>query len=470
MKLFTGLLILFFTVRMSFCSIQNLSGKLISFFLDEDTLSFYLEDPAPPSEDLRELLFKDQPPSSSITMIVDGKPYRLSEIVGSSAVKAERIGDCSLSYNFKVSSIFFRIIFLITNLENLSNNSIVCLIHLRNDGTNNSSVGAKFLFDTVYGENIRKPALYISDREKIEYDRLFGIENLPQFVFSGLYNSDLPSFGKGLFIYPYLNGQKPEKLIIGNWKKLNDNELSYKIEPQSHFRYYIYSDPDAAVAVYFNNINLKTGEETNFGTVLSVNKLSPVFITYDQKNRTNIPDNILNTNAAGLIPGDSASLKREIDILEKLSTVIDRLNFLISNGEFQIKGTQENSNFEKGLEKSVHEPVNETGHPLSNVETSESLKTNIARLEQQYNDKIAELKNYYDSLIRKREDENRQTSGSDKQRLKKIENVDKAISQINKKISAIEELLEMNHDFENLPAEKIDEIELKIKDIENKLD
>lgn len=488
-------------------------GKLISFFLDDDSGCFYSENPTPPSEELRELLFKDHPPTSYITLIVNGKPYHMSDIGKLSFLKPERIGDYAISYNLKINSIAFSIIYLITNLESQSNNSVICLVKATNEGKSRANVGAKFLFDTVYGENNKKPALYLSDKEKIEYDRLFNSENLPDFVFSGYYDQDLPFFGIGLFIYPYLNEQKPEKLIIGNWKKLNENDLWYQIDPQAHFKYYVYSNPDAAVAVYFNNIRIDEGEGSVFGTVLSVNKVSPIFLNSNQVSMEIKNVFASNSNTASLYPvipasPENVSLKNEIDLLEKLNAVIDKLNILVSNGLVPVNGIQEKSGLEKGLEKSAPESAYPYGDPFQNsneivipqinnniynitnnintvktntVDTEElnRLKTDAGRLEQQYNDKIAKLKSFYEDLIRKQQNEFKEISGAYKQHTEKVENrkdkakkigdVNETITRIDKKIAVIEELLNLNLDFETMPVEKMNEIELKIKDIEKKL-
>ena len=476
-------LILIFFFSMSFAAMQSLQGKLLSFYLDEDSGNFYLENPSPPSEDLRILLFKDRPPASSVMLIVNGRPWKIGEIRKTTDFMAEKAGDSSLSYKFSISLIAFKIKFFITNLENLSNNSIVCSIYAKNGGQNNSSIGGKFLFDTVYGEDAGKPVLYLSDREKIEYDRLFNTENLPQFVFSGAYNADLASFGNGIFIYPYLNWQKPEKLIIGNWKKLSDNELSYRIDPRAHFRYYIYSNPDAAIAVYFNNISIRPGEEVFFGTVLSVNKLSHVFISFEHNAASNTYSPEL--PAAPAVPGiqgeSKIPLTGEIDILEKLGALVDRLNLMISNGT--MTGTAPDSSMEKGIEKSAPESAfgdpfnfsNETFYTVytNSYSTNMYPKEDVSRLEQQYNDKIAKLKDYYDGILNTPAPENKNAvpaRGRRDGRSKKIGDVDKSISGIDKKISVIEELLELNLDFESMPPEKMNEIESKISNLEKKLD
>ncbi|MGA2142556.1 MAG: hypothetical protein ABSG94_09035 [Brevinematales bacterium] len=469
-------LMLIFSFSMSFSVMQSIQGKLLSFYLDEDSGNFYLENPSPPSEDLRILLFKDKPPASSVMLIVNGRPWKIGEIRKTTDFMAEKAGDSSLSYKFSISLVTFKVKYFITNLENLSNNSIVCSIYAKNEGQNNSSVGGKFLFDTVYGEDAGKPVLYLSDREKIEYDRLFNTENLPQFVFSGAYNADLATFGNGIFIYPYLNWQKPEKLIIGNWKKLSDNELSYQIDPRSHFRYYIYSNPDAAVAAYFNNINIRPGEEVFFGTVLSVNKLSHVFISFDHNAASNNYSPALPEAPAvpGLQTGSKIPLTDERDILEKLSELVDRLT-----------GTAPDSSIGKGIEKSAPESAfgdpfnfsNETFYTVytNSYSTNMYPKEDVSRLEQQYNDKISKLKDYYNGLLNTNvpAPANKSASvarGSRDARSKKIGDVDNSISGIDKKISVIEELLELNLDFESMPPEKMNEIESKISNLEKKLD
>lgn len=501
----------------SYCDVLNLVSKKISFYLDDSYGAFYVENPNPLSKNLRELLFKDNPPTSYITLYVNDKPYRLNENGKISIIRPFMQEDNVIECDLEIDKVLFDLIFMITNLADKPSDSIICLVDMKNDGNPAVTAGVRFLFDTVYGEDENKPVLYLSGGDKIEYDRMFGNENMPQFIFSGTFDWDSQTFGKGLYIYPYINEIKPGKVIIGNWKKLNEREISYVINPPARFKYYMFSKPDAAVAVYYNNIKLKGGEESSYGVILSVMKIPKISIKSARFNEENKTVSAPVTNSEKVITGQSMSvnaelqkpsLKEEIGVLEKLNGLIDRLDSLFSNGLQPLTNKAQGSDLEKGLEKSAPEsmygepfsgsassvqpvitnlpaagysssPVSQTTNNPVNEENTAMLKSDAARLQKQYDDKIAGLKAYYEDLIKKQEKEYKEISSSYKEysenrenknnRSKKMEEVNNTITQIDKKISIIEELLQLNLDFETMPREKIEEIQKKIGKIEEKL-
>ncbi len=532
-------------ISLGFSDVISLSGKRIAFFLDDKTGNFYLENPNPKSKDFKDLLFKDMPPTSYITLIIDEKPYRLNDSK-LKAVQSFIVSDNNIIGNYMLNKYSIRVTFMITNLSLKDYDSIVCIVSAKNNSDKQALFGARFLFDTVYGESSKKVNLYFSSGEKIEYDRIINQENIPSFVFSGLPDSENQEFGYGLFIYPSLNELKPDSMIIGNWKMLDEKEIDYTVNPLARFRYNQFSSPDAAIALLYKSINVKTGEEINFGTILSSSKLPIVNIKLIDAIVTSkiLTPNLSNTNlgvASGIIASTNTFLnanfiqntnliRSQIDILDRISLLIDKIDAFITNtNSIQQKNVTEieKSSLGKGLDKSMtrvtigdpfqNESLEEKSYKSINRKEPESkespnnlsqgnkiqntftntvnldagtnqkdvdnliggLKEERQKLQKQYEDKIASLQEYYQNLLKEQENEYKNSSIDYKEKIEEKEkiknwnqrftNIDNTLISIDQKIAIIEELLQLDLDFESMPADKMESISQTINNIEKKI-
>ena len=281
----------------AFCEELALTGKDIHFFLDSEAGSFYAEDPAPKDEKYKYFLFCDNPPTSYITLILNDKPYRLND----SKVKRVKLmteTQRAISGVFSIEDVVFTVSFILTNsAPGEKNNAVICLVSIDNKTETKITAGARFLFDTYFDERWGTPYIYLSSTEQIQYERLLLNQSLPEFVFCGEYDSDYKKFSEGLFIYPSLNQLKPDSIIIGNWQKLEENELDYKIQPNEQFKYNSYANKDAAVAVLYTGIYINANQTINIGSVISRSK-----ITYSLNNEssvTSIPAVVDSQNGKG---------------------------------------------------------------------------------------------------------------------------------------------------------------------------
>lgn len=395
--IFTLASFLLFPVIFSYGEILTLTGKKLNFFLEDMSGTFYVESPNPKSKSFRELLFRDLPPTSYLTLIIDGKPYRPND-GRLNVVKPFEIVNNTIRGIFKVDKMSVRLIFVLTNLTGRESDAVVCQVSYKNEGSTQVMTGARFLFDTVFGESSRRIQLYFPSKEKIEYDRMINQANIPEFVFSGPLDSDSPGFGDGLYIYSSINDLKPDTLIVGNWKKLDENDLNYVLDPLAKFKYNQFSNPDAATAVLYKNVFVKSGEVVNFGCVLSVARIPPntlrlneavVLDKVETPTNTNMVVTITNvTNTAqpqvyqpfytNFQSYDTGMLRSELFLLEKASMLIDRIDAMIlnSNRPTQVEkktAEQESSDLKSGLEKSVAK--NGGGDPFDERPNWEGRKT-----------------------------------------------------------------------------------------------
>jgi hypothetical protein len=524
-----------------FSNILNLTGKNIALYLDNQNYSFYLENPNPKSKYFKELLFKDTPPTSYITLIIDGKPYKLEDL---KLVQPFQVMDSVISGVFQLNSVSFHISFIKTNLALKDDDSVIFMISARNDGDKPVTAGARFLLDTVYGEQTRKVSIYTASGEKLEYDRLINQDSLPLFFLSGEYDSLNPNSGDGLFIYPAINEFKPTAVAVASWKRLDTKDMEVSIEPRARFKYNAYSNPDAAVAVFFKDITVRTKEQVNFGSILSTAKLSfanlkfsePVTaVTADTFQIMPVKPAISNTNSATnqnqvvFYDCNSANtnsydqmsmLQAQIALLEKATQLIGKVDQMISSSNLpQAGGTQRyqgDSSLGKGLNKAAlpsmtDDPFEKTAAvPVPAVITKERppvstnwvtngrepvqiiyTNTGISKddldkarderdqMKTAYEKKLSELQDYYKNLLKQQEKEFTNISSDyqqkvedrekQKDRNKKIQDMNSTIITLDKKIEALEELLNLNLDFESMPPERIEKIQDTIREIERKL-
>lgn len=269
MKLKIGVFLFLLMASAAWPEVLMLQGKKAAFYLDEKSGAFYLENPNPVARGYKTLLFKDTPPTSFITMILGGRPFRLDELP---MLYPYRVSDKTVSAVYRQDKMLVEVSYTLTNFSRTENDSVVVTLKIKNLSDAQTVGGARLLFDTVYGEVQKKVMLYIDSGEKMEYDRIFRGEVLPEFIYSGAPQPETGSFDEGLFIYPSINSFQPSQVMIGNWKRFSENELDYTIDPLSKFRYNQFGDPDGAVAVFYQNMYIKPGETVAFGTILSTSR------------------------------------------------------------------------------------------------------------------------------------------------------------------------------------------------------
>jgi hypothetical protein len=258
--------VLFLAVSAARAQYLQLQGKRISLSFDDRNLSFYVENPSPEPGENRYLLFRDDPPTSYITLSYNDKFYRFTEPQVAEVSPFTRT-ETAIEGTYRIQTMLYRIRFLLTNLNGREYDSIMITVSA-NSSRPGDRAGARFLFDTTAGEDKGKPTLFLSSTEAVTYERLFQGDTLGNFVLAGDWEADSSVFGKGLFIYPYINEIHQTQALLGNWKRLDMADGTYKVDQDSRFRYNPYSLPDAAVAI-FHSVAVREDETDTFGCVLS---------------------------------------------------------------------------------------------------------------------------------------------------------------------------------------------------------
>ncbi|MGC8765525.1 MAG: hypothetical protein ACP5QT_06535 [Brevinematia bacterium] len=445
----------------------SLNGKKLNFILDTSRCSFYIENPYPVDNRSKLLLFRDTPPTSYISLYIDGMFYRLNE-KDLNMKEAFSLYDNYIMGEFVAKNIKITIFFILTNLGRRGfEDTLLYIINLENAGTNSHNLDVRFLFDTVLGEERKSPALFTLGGEKIESDRIFEEGTIPV-IFSGNVDTLDMEFRDGLYIYPAINNFNPKRLIVGNWKKLNTMRNVFLPEPRARFRYNPYSNPDAAVCTIYR-FKLSSLEKLAFGCALSLDKIPEEKLKFKledfipqissiAKTETKEKEKETESKITNIIPSLDTN---EISVLNEKLLLYKKLNALIDKIEEKFFST----NLMKEEAKISQQPpqafvvITNIGG-VADTNQLELLNKEITRLQNAYENRLKELQNHYESKIKEKEKANEKPPKSKK-------DIDKKIEQIDKSLLLLEKLMKFN--VSSLPEDKISELKSNIIDIEKEI-
>lgn len=460
----------------------NLKSKKISFSLDKRSGGFFIENPFPSRPELKNLLFKDNPPTSFVVFYLDGVPIKISD--KKFTVEEPNEYDGYIKASLKYKKLLFNIYFILTNIvRDYIGNSVIIGIEALNEDTNQHNVEVRFLVDTVYGENKKNPSIFTSSRERITYDKIIPKEMIPEFFFSGEVDPIENYFYDGLYIYPYINEIKPEKVIVGNWKKLYIMRNFYIPEPKAGFKYNPYSDPDAAIYTIYK-LNIATNEKVYFGITLSVDRIPPEklkihsspesILTYiaKEKPKEEIPppegkteekttEFAKESTEKSVVEIDTNRLlliKAQLSLIEKLSALLDKIEskfFSTNSVQFQKPST------------TVEVPRLEVIVPESKNTNLQLLEEQLRRLQEEYIQKLSSMQR---DLEKKPQIEEKSSTVKKSKASDRKKEIDEALKEVDRKIYFIEKLMKISSDIGNLPQEKIQQIEKEVLQLEREAD
>lgn len=491
----------------------TVSGDQLILHADSESGSFYIENDNPVNAGLRYLLFKDSPPTSYITLILNGKPYRLNDSVLKTVSVLSEKND-HIQGQYSLGLVNFEVNFKMTNI-NTSNEAVLLYVSVNNLSNQSVTVGTRFFYDTYYNERWGDPKIYLSSSEQVEYERLILEESTPRFIFNGVYKDN--NYNEGLFLYPYINDFIPSSIIIGNWKKLDENELSYDVVPSAQFKYTDYSSKDAAIAVFFKDITVNPGETVSFGNLLLVSKVdfktsngnrylldlvdsvddedvesetievaeeviepetdpveSPAVIEPVVTNtvkavvtnkvyvtETNFVAKDMDTNNLTydqtLRLNELQLLEMQLEAMERLTTMIEKMDATLGTGLFS-------------------DSTNATGKALYTVDEKDE---EIEELKETYEQKIKAQKTEYETkLVEQQEEfytmmdelESELSTGLTKvRRFETMDEIDDTLNVLDQYIVMIEQLEKLKLDFESMPKSQLEALNKKIDDLESQL-
>lgn len=486
-------------------ALESIATKSLAVHLDQDSGRFYLEDPNPEAQGIRFFTFRDNPPTSYITLILNGNPYRLNAGVIRDMEYFKRSGQI-ISGSYTIQDVRFDIQFILTNSgPDNPFDSILLLIQAANQTSAPVRVGGRILLDTSYDEAGGSPEIYLSSTEQVTRERLIPQNVLPDFIFTGKFSSGEGRFGSGLYIFPAVNSLLPQSVIIGNWKKLDETDLEYKVRPNDQFRSSSYGSKDGAVSLLFNDLPVKPGETVTFGILLSrsqkpapamqeitavqktdtlsqtttdqqktvvynqqdssltnnssqatsQNKTTTVTVVKVVTNTVYVP--VSGTNQTGVPADYQVLLQSQVQLLEKMNTILTALSGISNQPALAPRVI---TNVIQPPEGSV------TAEELDVIQ--KGYENRIKDLEQNYQTLMEQQRIEMEASLRVYEEQLKQTT-SKKNRVEAVNRLDTAIREMDQKIKVIEELEKLRLDYKTMPQEKLDELYNMLAEMERKI-
>jgi hypothetical protein len=205
-----------------------------------------------------EPFFVDQDPrTSSLSVMVDGKVYRMGE---SSAFKIRAGGGPSLIFE----SAFLRVteeFSFIKTAGSSATNGITLSVKVENKNSRQSDIGIRLVIDTMLGEG-GGDTHFLTDQRSLSSETIIGAAEKDRFWISR--NNRLSLMGS-----LYGTGSDPGLVHFANWKRFNDIPWKLDYREGRNFTWLPYSIKDSAVSYYFDPRSAGPGETLIFPVSLA---------------------------------------------------------------------------------------------------------------------------------------------------------------------------------------------------------
>jgi hypothetical protein len=243
--LITILLMLFLSLSLSALEIKEGRIKLVLHENLGKVTAYYLTDIG--KNTFTPLFFSQDPSTTSLSILLDNKVYRMGE---SSAFRQtiERT-DRGAKFVWKSSSFVVTEEFSFINSSNSPiTNGFVIKVTAENISESAISAEVRYIIDTYLGED--SGVHFRTDSiDRVSGETSFTKYTLPAYILSPAASDRF----NGLQIMTDTSGiTLPDKLVLANWKRLNDSTWGYNTRSTRNFNYSPYSFNDSGVAMYYN--------------------------------------------------------------------------------------------------------------------------------------------------------------------------------------------------------------------------
>lgn len=253
-KILLVLVLLVLTVGTSLSSLELKEGR-IKIVLHENIgkiSAYYLSDI---SNNKYVSLFLDQDPRTTSLSVIEGnKVYRMGESSDfKQTIESTRDG---AKFIWRSSTLeVTEDISFINSASSPVADGILLTISIKNISETTSSLGARYIFDTYLGEDTGTH--FTTDTvQKISGETEYNKFNLPSYINSP---GDQKNFN-GFQLMLQGNGiTKPDKVVLANWKRINDATWDYEVRSNRNFNQLPYSINDSGIALFYNQQNLSPG-------------------------------------------------------------------------------------------------------------------------------------------------------------------------------------------------------------------
>lgn len=246
------LLMLFLTLSLPAFEIKEGRIKLVLHEKLGKFTAYYLTDIG--KNKYAPLLFFQDPSTTFLSILFENKVYRMGE--SSSFRQSIERTDQGAKFVWKSSFLAVTEEFSFTSSSNSPiTNGLVVKITIENISESALAVEARYIIDTYLGED--SGIHFKTDSiDRVSGETSFTKYTLPSYILSP---SDSDRFD-GLQIMTEASGvTPPDKLVLANWKRLNDTTWDYETRSTRNFNYPPYSFNDSAAALYYNLGRLQKG-------------------------------------------------------------------------------------------------------------------------------------------------------------------------------------------------------------------
>lgn len=287
----------------------NSTGEIIEFknkhlllLFDDINYRFTLQRELIPSKEFsKDLLFFNIPPTSFITIKIDNISYNFNE--GRIITPPTRSKEGSLFFECDIQGIIVTTKFTFTlNTLSKEEDGLIIKVEVENSSTSTKNIGIRYLLDTIFGENEAKPKFYLEGRSGIDYELLVNQNNMISYFIS---SSDINGVNN---LYITWN-PSPDRIIFSNWRRLSLSSWDIDPSPFLKYKFSENSSEDCAVAIFFENIQLKPKDKAEFEVIISTTLFSRI-------DETTLQTNTLQTT--------QLELQQEVKPNEKETTSIEK--------------------------------------------------------------------------------------------------------------------------------------------------
>ena len=267
-------------------------------------------------------LLDDDPRTSVMSLLVGNKVYRMGESFDFSQSVQKTADGAAFIWKSGFLEIHQEFTFISSAESSLSDGFIIT-VTIRNIAESPVSVGMRYLFDTYIGEDdevhFSTPSR-ASVREELDYTG-----SLPDYWVS------TGSRTEPIALQVMLRGPgitKPDRLILANWKRLNDSSWNYDSSGSRNFNLLPYSINDSAACIYYNPVQIPSGGERVITMVLG--QYSAAGFALTERTDEEISELYTKTVSSDTSAADPMEIART-DLLT-IKDLLDRIDGLIVSG------------------------------------------------------------------------------------------------------------------------------------------
>lgn len=268
-------------------------------------------------------LLDDDPRTTVLSILQGNNVYRMGESADFKQ-SVQKTAD-GADFIWKSSSLEIRQSFkIITSSGAGLANGFSVTVTIKNTSESPLSVGMRYLFDTYLGEN-DNTHFFTPTRTAIQQETDF-TGSIPDYWASSASEKEpvaLQCMTKGIGI------TRPDRLVLANWKRLNDSSWNYDSRSSRNFNLLPYSINDSSVGMYYNPVEIPRGGDRSI--TMAFGNYNDKGFSLEEKTGEDISELYTQTMEADLGGVDPAEQART-DLLS-IEDLLKRIDELITSGQ-----------------------------------------------------------------------------------------------------------------------------------------